>query len=380
VNFARPTVSRLRIPTKLLFLSTAAASLLFSASAEADYAKGPVYGTVKYADGRPAAGVIVRAFDYDGLSKNDFIGETRTDASGSYTIRIEAKHWDTAPDNITIWRPDVFVTVLRNVDGESVKVFHSKTHDDKPHRESLRIDAAIPVDRWVTGTTKFKPATHGWQFANRAYPVCWDTPRRICDNWSFCGGMSLSALERFRTARPIPAETTPSAATLEEVKRAQLLTMTEGVWKRFLEFTMSPSTPQTVAFNTIGSKTEQEVPKLRRAIDAGLPVILGLIRVDQSNRANDVFKNHQVLATGYRFNEGTGQMYIDIYDPNHPVPRSAMASRISLHTRLPENQIRAKQTTETSTGPVYEKVRGFFVIPMADLSVSGTEGLGTGTP
>lgn len=329
-----------------------------------EYAKGPVYGTIKFSDGKPAAGVLVRAFDHDGmgdLDKNDFIGDSITNAKGEYSIQIEAKHWDPAPHNVTTWRPDVFITVLRNV-GVWVKVDHSKTHDNKPHRTSLRIDRQIPADRWVEKITTFLPATHGWRFANYKQRVCWPF-NNICSDWTVCGGMCLSALRRYAGGSAIPADAKPNDPIGKELVSAQVDTMTEGSWAKFVEFTQSPTKPHTLAYNTIGHKTEQEAPKLRRIIDSGAPAILGLIRVDQDNFAGGVFHNHQVLAIGYKFNEATGQMSISVYDPNHPL----RASAIALVTRAPENQIYAKQTTlyPERTAPndkVEEKVRGFFVV------------------
>ena len=63
-------------------------ALVPHASAQ-EYAKGPVLGRITFTDGKPAVGVRVRAFDHDGmgdLDKNDFIGETTTDAQGNYSI------------------------------------------------------------------------------------------------------------------------------------------------------------------------------------------------------------------------------------------------------------------------------------------------------
>jgi len=373
---ATPTSCRAATKAMLGLAGALAALMLFPAGAEAKWAKGPVYGTVKFANGRPAAGVRVRAFDRDSASKNDFINETRTDANGKYTIRIEGKHWDPAPHNVTTWRPDVFITVLRNVDGEWVKVFHSRTYSDKPHRKSLKIDAVIPVDRWIQKSTGFNRATHAWRFKNPKHVVCWPV-KQLCKEWTFCGGMSLSALSRFRNHTPIPTETSPSESTLKELQNAQLATLPDDVWSKFMDFVMSPTLPHTVALHTIGFKTEQEIPALRRSIDAGIPIILGLIRVGQSNIPDEVFKNHQVLATGYRFNEGTGQMLIDVYDSNYPSPQY-QGSVISLHTRLPQNQIKAGQTTGQTTGQrtvtITDKVRGFFVIPVGSGPMAGGGG------
>lgn len=348
------------IKSFIIFWGSVVLALIIITGSEAwaKFAKGPVYGQIKFSDGRPASGVLVRAYDDDGqgdLNKNDKIGQTTTDANGNYTIPIESKHWDTDSLVSESWRPDVFITVLRNM-GEWVKVGQSKVFDNKKHRESLRIDLSIPVDRWVSKATQFRPDTNGWRFDNFRANVCWPA-KPICSDWSFCGGMSLSALTRFRKGTPIPYENTYSQKTITELKDSQLATMTNEVWQKFVEFTQSPTEIHTIAYHTIGFKTEKEIPKLRKAIDSGAPIILGIIRVKQDNLAEGVFKNHQVLAIGYRFNEGTGQMAIDVYDPNH----NMKTSTIDLQTRAPKNQIYAKQTT-IGGNPVVEKVRGFFVI------------------
>ncbi|HBI05384.1 MAG TPA: hypothetical protein DDY49_15320, partial [Paenibacillaceae bacterium] len=54
-------------------------------------------------------------------------------------------------------------------------------------------------------------------------------------------------------------------------------------------------------------------PKLRKEIDAGRPVVLGLIK---ARSISEVAQNHQVVAYGYD-QDGNGTKKVYIYDNNH---------------------------------------------------------------
>ena len=78
-----------------------------------------------------------------------------------------------------------------------------------------------------------------------------------------------------------------------------------------------------------------------------------------------VSKNHQVLSIGYRYNNGTKEVEINVYDSNHP----NKTSKISMNIGIPKNQLKAKQTTpcihaKSKIATCTEKVRGFFVNPI----------------
>ncbi len=106
--------------------------------------------------------------------------------------------------------------------------------------------------------------------------------------------------------------------------------------------------------HTIGYSTKEEWQHVKDLIDRGMPVVIGLVREGPTSDPTRAANNHQVLAIGYRFNPGTGDVEVLVYDPNHP----HALPRIRFNLGLPDSQINASQ----STG---ERVRGFFTIAVA---------------
>src|SRR2546422_666780 len=218
-------------------------------------------------------------------------------------------------------------------------------------------NATSAQDAWVTNQTWFDPDTHGWPFVNDARKVCaaptCQIENRVIRNavtfrWALCGGMSLSALQRFREGRSVEDF---SPTVKEELVRAQLETVA-GTWAKFIEWQAKPDLPHPpLGPHTIGYSSKGEWRKVRDAIDRGAPIILGLIREGPTSDPTRAGNNHQVLAVGYRYNDGTQDMEVLVYDPNHP----HMLPKITMNFGLPDNRINASQ----STG---ERVRGFFVI------------------
>src|SRR5438034_2126463 len=66
-------------------------------------------------------------------------------------------------------------------------------------------------------------------------------------------------------------------------------------------------------------------PAIRAGIDAGHLVPLGVVRARSINPLR-LSQNHQVLAYGYRLDEATSTLAIDVYDPNHPDDDSCVLS------------------------------------------------------
>jgi hypothetical protein len=93
----------------------------------------------------------------------------------------------------------------------------------------------------------------------------------------------------------------------------------------------------------------REWPRVRRDLDAGRLVALGLIRPRSRNPLR-LGENHQVLAYGYGLDEDSGSLLLAVYDPNHP-------GRDDVTLAL---NVRAPAAVVASTG---ERVRGFFRTP-----------------
>jgi 5-hydroxyisourate hydrolase-like protein (transthyretin family) len=323
-----------------------------------------IQGTIREHTGKPARGILVKAWDEDDLlgGKNDFLNQVITDSQGRYFMIYEGKHWDPAPHNVTKWRPDIFIKVLRKVGRYGwVRVNRSKTHKDWKHANTLTINLSLPEIRWVTKKTAFNPKVHGWPFKNDsrkicAAPTCKDEHwtgkafrKFLRFDWALCGGMSLTALRHFRNNQPV---SNFSPKIKKELVQAQIETLTPDGWYRFIKWQARPDFPHpnSPSIHSIGSSTKGELKKLKRAINYRAPIIMGLIRVGPTKDPNKASSNHQVLGIGYRYNDGTKEVEIDVYDPNHP----GHTGKISMNIGIPRNQLMAKQDTG-------EKVRGFLV-------------------
>ena len=95
---------------------------------------------------------------------------------------------------------------------------------------------------------------------------------------------------------------------------------------------------------------EEELPKLRKAIDKGTPCPLGLILVNSTNPM-DLGKNHQVLAYAYDDNGSTTT--VSVYDSN--VPDTEVT--ITFSTAHPE------RGTKFSYSGNEAELFGFFTVP-----------------
>lgn len=329
-----------------------------------------IEGQLVHKKGTPARNLTVRAMDQDDLNKNDFMGETKTDTNGRYSIRYRGGHWDTAPHWVTTWRPDIYVVAfVKARDGLLSRCFKSNVHEDWKLRNKLTVNGKVENDEWVEQNTRFDPVHNGWPFDNKRFVVC-ATPtcveehalspifrKFLCFNWALCGGMSLSAVRRFNQGQQ-PEEFSQSVK--EELVRCQLDTLLPdpphpGHWYTFIEWQARPDYPHTMALHPIGYMTMQEWPKLRTYLDRGEPRVIGLIRVGPTNNPADTLDNHQVLAIGYRLNKLTNEVELRVYDPNY----HHKTSIIHFNAGLERNQINAIQKTP---GRRNKRVRGFFVL------------------
>ena len=201
-------------------------------------------------------------------------------------------------------------------------------------------------------TTTFAAGEHGFRFANRFdYSFKFDLPLGGDVELGelvlgLCGGMCFAALDYYIAGRPISGGSRVPAAGTElrrhlERRQFESLVPPGGILK-VIEWMVRPD--REVARLTAGG----EFRKVRTRIDRGEPAVLALIRKDVRG---DPTKNHQVVATGYEFNEQTHTLRIDLYDPNHP----GRTPNLTFNFSAPEGGIAAMQ----STG---EPLRGFFVI------------------
>ena len=109
-----------------------------------------ISGIITDWNGAPVAGALVRAYDHDDLvvglnEAHDFMGESRTNASGRFEMLYEHKDWDTKVPGSTSWRPDIFVEVLGTVRDHMIKIGQSQTYSNHPLHENLdKIRVNVP--------------------------------------------------------------------------------------------------------------------------------------------------------------------------------------------------------------------------------------------
>jgi hypothetical protein len=204
--------------------------------------------------------------------------------------------------------------------------------------------------------TAFSAPEHGFRFINRfelSFPSTIPLPifgevdlKKIV--YGLCGGMCFGALDYFYAQRPVPSYYQP-----QELPFNYELYL----WDRQIDSMLPLTIPAVIEWmirsdqDVAARCTRFEVPKLRRSLDRGKPAVLALIRARHGERPTE---NHQVLATGYDFDDATKQLKIYLYEPNHP----GLTPTLDLNLSRPSGGLQISQ----STG---EPLRGFFVVQYA---------------
>ncbi len=174
----------------------------------------------------------------------------------------------------------------------------------------------------------------GFQFSNRFRNVIADLPggRRIELNGR-CGGMSFASLDHFFAGRPapsvqpadLPADTgvPPDGSPLADyIMRRHYHSLSIPAILNVFLWTVLPDRSTFFARGVHERTINEELPKLRQAIDQGRPTPLILIC---ARRLTDIGLNHQVVAYGYDVEAGGG-VKVYLYDCNHPGEEATLVS------------------------------------------------------
>ncbi len=193
--------------------------------------------------------------------------------------------------------------------------------------------------------------------------------------WGYCGGMGAATLARFRervAGPPDPTPPNPGTQLFEEIRIRQELTLTgqPEVLAKARAFLSAPdATGPLQAFASIAARSRAEWrDALKPHLLAG-PTLAVLVlpgKLDWPSRI------HQVLVTGYRYFDETGDLLLTVIDPNRRPARTQLAfclQRNELHGRY------------LADGRV---IRGFFwneateaavrAVPLAPTSLAGATG------
>jgi hypothetical protein len=168
----------------------------------------------------------------------------------------------------------------------------------------------------------FRPSADGFPFLNRFEGSFFDFPlgrkRRKDATHGLCGGMCLATVDHLLAGRAIPpSDGIPAQGTplyrylwgrqIDSLLWPPWIALAFPVWMRL------PDDGQI----GVRRRTWKALPRIRRKLDAGRPVVLGLLYFARGEgKATD---NHQVMAYRYAFASPDGRICdFSVYDPNHP--------------------------------------------------------------
>lgn len=135
-----------------------------------------------------------------------------------------------------------------------------------------------------------------------------------------CGGLVYAALDYFYSGLAIP-EVGPEPWLTDYLSRRFLHSFSLPSTVRFALWAMACD--ESVTRATRG----HEIPRLRRAIDNGYPVVLGLVRARRL--ADALVAGRQVVAYGYEVEEETGDLRLYAYDAESPGREVVLTVRVS---------------------------------------------------
>lgn len=171
-----------------------------------------------------------------------------------------------------------------------------------------------------------------------------------------CGGMVYAAIDFYLFGVPAPRERSHELFRYFCRRLLDSWALPFGVM-RYFDWQRRPGATRTwlglaPQRGVTRLTVEDELPKIRSAIDAGMPAPLGLVKVE-SWHPRDMAQNHQVLCHGYEDEDNVTTLVC--YDPNWP----GASVTLSLDTSAPHADTRLEHSTE---GP---GVRGVFLTDYA---------------
>ena len=177
-------------------------------------------------------------------------------------------------------------------------------------------DITIPASTAVM--TSFNPGVQGFKFVNDFTNDF--VPALDIHTGGLCGGMSYTALDYYNAKTAIPNQTyRPANGTvLENYLYGRQTDSIVSNLDKWAEVGFNPGGSRDSEFFNWGLQTSARIGELRKAIDGGVPAVLGLQGAGSEGQ-------HQVVAYGYdmgRYHGDLGNYETDfkifVYDPNYP--------------------------------------------------------------
>lgn len=181
-------------------------------------------------------------------------------------------------------------------------------------------------------TVGFDPAVHGFAFPNGFVDVALTLPNGTAiTTRGRCGGMAYLALDYFLAGKPVPrvdrrlfapGRVPPDGNWVADTIKSRLMdSFFTGSALKFLTWSVLPD-GDVLVLDGVRRETREELPKVVAAIDAGRPVVLGLVA---ARSLAAVGTNHQLIAYGYdRTPAGTTLLLHDNNSPGTEVTLTAV--------------------------------------------------------
>ncbi len=171
--------------------------------------------------------------------------------------------------------------------------------------------------------TDFTPLKHGFHFGNNFVNKIVSTSFGKIESKGRCGGMAFASLDYFFSGISVPSHEDkdfpngkhpPDGSLLSDYIYERTINSLFTLYSfKFFDWTVQKDNEKSMR-KSVDYKTKmEEFPKLKKSIDMGKPLILGLIG---ARKATDITKNHQVVAYGYESDSDNIKVYI--YDSNFP--------------------------------------------------------------
>ena len=232
---------------------------------------------------------------------------------------------------------DGTLTASYTMPSPSAQILIRLTYPDGPERldaplrtilltqEPGRLTAPLPFGPSPTApghaSLPLIPSEHGFRFVNHftasPLPMLEKTLGFKLDAFGLCGGMSFATADLFLASRPRPEAVAPppSGSPLYDYIYGRQVDSLGGLAIQGARFALWMDLPTGTIAGT-NKRSYDELAAARAALDAGQPVVLGLVYVGAEDR-KPAWNNHQVLAFAYQ-STGAGELSFRIYDPNYP--------------------------------------------------------------
>lgn len=173
--------------------------------------------------------------------------------------------------------------------------------------------------------TNFTPSEHGFHFGNNFINKIISTSFGDIESQGRCGGMAFASLDYYFSGIAIPAHEAKDFPNRKVPSKGSLLS--DYIYERtinslftlssfkFFDWTIQKDSPKSLRKSVYYKTQVEEFQKLKRSIDKGKPVVIGLIG---ARKASEITKNHQVVAYGYVFDSASNYIKIYLYDSNFP--------------------------------------------------------------